>query len=146
MKSHAYQSTITCPFDGLRMPAVPPGNLTSCPHCGSVYRYDEMCELAALEPPKRDPHQDGVRDRQVTRGIGESPLQHLVVVDATQRGVDVPEQMRIGELDDSNCAHSIELYKHAGAHQVMYFTARSMAPPRGEPGRKLPGQIVKPRR
>jgi hypothetical protein len=44
-------STMNCPNDGLQMPAVPPGGMTQCPHCGSVYRLDEMCELTLLESP-----------------------------------------------------------------------------------------------
>jgi len=52
--THFY-SQITCPADMLLMPAPPPGGTTTCPHCGAVYRLDEMCELTELEGPKRNP-------------------------------------------------------------------------------------------
>jgi hypothetical protein len=45
-------SMMVCPHDGELMPAVPPGGMTTCPHCGSVYRLDEMCELSLLEGPQ----------------------------------------------------------------------------------------------
>ena len=48
-------SQIVCPACELLMPAVPPGALTDCPHCLSIYRVDEMHELAMVEGPKRNP-------------------------------------------------------------------------------------------
>ena len=59
--------------------------------------------------------QNRVGNRAMPRGVGESLLERRETVHAAQRAVDVAEQMRVGELDDSNCTHSIELYKHAGA-------------------------------
>jgi hypothetical protein len=50
-------SQIVCPACGLLMPAVPPGTMTDCPHCLSVYRVDEMHELSMLEGPKRHPNE-----------------------------------------------------------------------------------------
>jgi hypothetical protein len=58
-------SQIVCQVCQLLMPAVPPGSLTECPHCLSVYRVDEMHELCLLEDPKRNPFEESpVRSTQ----------------------------------------------------------------------------------
>jgi hypothetical protein len=85
-------------------------------------------------------HQDGVADREVSGGVRKCTLECLECVDAAQRSGGITKQMWIGELDDSNGAHSFELYKHAGARRVMRVTPRFTALKRGEPGRKLPGK------
>ena len=71
--------------------------------------------------------QDGIADGEMTRRISERALQRLGGVHATQRARDVAEQMGVRELDDSDCTHSFELYKHAGNGRVMHVTARFMA-------------------
>jgi hypothetical protein len=48
--------------------------------------------------------------------------------------------MWVGELDDSDGAHSFELYKYADNRRVMWFTGCVTALKRSEPGRKLPAE------
>ena len=57
--------------------------------------------------------QDGVADGEMTRGVGKRALERLERIHAAQRACDVAKQMWVGELDDSDGTHSIELYKHA---------------------------------
>ena len=66
--------------------------------------------------------QDGVGNGDVTRGVGERALERLERIHAAQRFRRVAEQMRVGELDDSDCAHSFELYKQAEIGRVMRVT------------------------
>ena len=63
----------------------------------------------------------------MARRVSERALQRFEGIHATQRAGDVAEQMGVGELDDSDCTHSFELYKHAGEGRVMHVTTRFMA-------------------
>ena len=82
--------------------------------------------------------EDRVGNGQVPGRVLERALESFEGIDAAQCGGRVTEQVRIGELDDSDGAHSIELYKHAAAQRVMRVTPRNPVFRGGEPGRKLP--------
>src|SRR4051812_18479275 len=84
--------------------------------------------------------QDGIGNRHVARRISQRALERFERVDAAQRARGVAEQMRVGELDDSDRTHSIELYKYAANRRVMCVTTPFMTRPRSEPGRKLPAK------
>jgi hypothetical protein len=63
----------------------------------------------------------------MARRVGERAFQRLVGIHATQRARDIAKQMGVRELDDSDGAHSFELYKHAGKGPVMHVTTCFMA-------------------
>ena len=71
--------------------------------------------------------QDGIADGEMARRVGKRALQRLEGIHAAQRARDVAKQMGVRELDDSDCTHSFELYKHAGKGRVMHVTALFMA-------------------
>ena len=68
--------------------------------------------------------QDGVADGQVPGGIGQRAFERLERIHAAQRPCRIAKQMWIGELDDSDGTHSIELYKHAPGWRVIRVTTR----------------------
>ena len=71
--------------------------------------------------------QDGIAHGDMARRVSERALQRLVGIHATQRARDVAKQVGVRELDDSDCTHSFELYKHAGEGPVMHVTTWFMA-------------------
>jgi hypothetical protein len=71
--------------------------------------------------------QDGIGHGDVARRVSERPFKRLVGIHATQRARDIAKQMGVRELDDSDCTHSFELYKHAGEGPVMHVTTWFMA-------------------
>jgi hypothetical protein len=50
--------------------------------------------------------ENGVAHGEIARGIGERSLQRFKGVHTTQGSFGVAKQVRVGELDDSYCAHS----------------------------------------
>ena len=52
----------------------------------------------------------------------ERAFERFEGIHATQRAGDVAKQVGVGELDDSDCTHSFELYKQAGKGRVMRVT------------------------
>ena len=69
-------------------------------------------------------HEDRVGYCEVAGRVRERALERFERVDAAQRAGGVAEQVRIGELDDTDGAHSNGLYKHAAAQRVMRVTPR----------------------
>jgi hypothetical protein len=59
----------------------------------------------------------------MTRSIGNRALEGLERVDAAESVRRVTEQVWVGELDDSDCTHSRELYKQAETGRVMRVTS-----------------------
>ena len=70
--------------------------------------------------------QDGIANGEVARGVNERAFERFEGIHATQRARDVAEQMGVRELDDSDCTHSFELYKHSGKGRVMRVTTLFM--------------------
>ena len=66
--------------------------------------------------------EDGIADGEMARRVGERALERFEGIHPTQRSGDVAKQMGVRELDDSDCTHSFELYKHAGKGPVMHVT------------------------
>ena len=81
--------------------------------------------------------EDCVADGQVARRVGKRTFEGFEGIHTAQGARGIAEQMGIRELDDSDCTHSIELYKQAGSRRVMRVTGLFMALRRGEPGRNL---------
>jgi hypothetical protein len=69
--------------------------------------------------------EDRVAHGEMARSISQRPLEGLESIHSTQRPGDIAEQVRIGELDDSDGTHSNGLYKHAPAWRVIHFTTPS---------------------